>query len=173
MRTLTKCGWLLGGFVLAATLLPAWAAGEDKAKADKKDTASAPKGQRVFFAAHSLMWYVPKPLGEMAEAVGIKDHVLVGVQSLGASRTLQHWNVPEERNKAKQALKKGDVDVFVMSPIQLPDEGIENFVKLGLEHNPRMRFLVQISWGGWDADPQNLSPRRRPKGWIATKLPRS
>ena len=39
-----------------------------------------------------------------------------------------------------------------MAPIGFPDEGIENFVKLGLEHNPNMRFLVQISWGAFDQD---------------------
>ena len=159
MMTMAKRGWLLAGLVLAATLLPVWTAAQDKAPKNKQVAASAPKGQRVFFASHSLMWYVPRPLGELAEAAGIKDHKLMGVQSLGASRTLQHWNLPEERNKAKQALEKGDVDVFVMSPIRLPDAGIDNFVKLGLEHNPNMRFTVQISWGGWDADPQTF-----PKG---------
>jgi hypothetical protein len=46
-----------------------------------------------------------------------------------------------------------------MSPIQFPDEGIDNFVKLGLENNPNMRFLVQISWGGGDIDNQDF-----PKG---------
>src|SRR5262249_28988347 len=140
-----------------AARVAAVGAGEDKAPEKKPD--SAPKGQRVFFASHSLMWYVPTPLGEMAEAGGIKDHKLAGLQSLGGSRTLQHWNLPEEKNKAKQALKKGDVDVFVMSPIQFPDEGIDNFVRLGLEHNPNMRFTVQISWAAWDADMQNF-----PKG---------
>jgi hypothetical protein len=64
--------------------------------------------------------------------------------------------LPEARNKAKQALTKGDVDVFVMSPIQFPDPGIENFVMLGLKHNPNMRFSVQVSWGAWDADNQTF-----------------
>jgi hypothetical protein len=159
MKTLTKQTWLLAGLVLAATLWPAWAAGQDKGPEKKQDVASAAKGQRVFFAAHSLLWYAPKPLGELADAAKIKDHKLVGVQSLGGSKTLQHWNLPEGKNKAKEALKKGEVDVFVMSPIQFPDQGIENFVKLGLEHNPNMRFTVQISWGAWDADMQTF-----PKG---------
>ena len=128
-------------------------------KSDKKDARSAPRGQRVFFASHSLMWYVPPPLGEMAEAAGIKDHKLAGLQMLGASRTLQHWNLPDDKNKAKDALRKGEVDVFVMSPIQYPDEGIANYVQLGLEHNPDMRFVVQVSWGGWDIDNQDF-----PKG---------
>jgi hypothetical protein len=148
-----KRGRLLAGLVLAA-LLSAWVAGEDQPPEKKPD--AAPKGQRVFYASHSLMWYVPTPLGEMAEAAGIKDHKLVGLQMIGASKTLQHWNLPEEKNKAKQALKKGDADVFVMSPIQFPDEGIDNFVKLGLEHNPDMRFVVQVSWGGGDIDNQDF-----------------
>jgi hypothetical protein len=100
---------------------------------------NAPKGLRVFFAAHSLMRHVPTPLGEMATAAGIEDHQLVGIQFLGASRTLQHWGVPEERNKPKQAIKKGEVEVLVMSPIQFPDPGIENFVKLGLERTSARR----------------------------------
>lgn len=154
MKMLANRMWLSAGLVLAVTLLPAWAAARDQDPATKQP--AAPKGQRVFYAGHSLMWYVPKPLGELAEAAGIKDHQLVGVQSLGASKTLQHWNLSEEKNKAKQALKKGDVDVFVMSPIQFPDEGVENFVKLGLEHNPDMRFVVQVSWGGWDIDNQDF-----------------
>jgi hypothetical protein len=161
METLAKRARLLVGLLLAAVLLPAGAAGQDQAPA--KQQAPAPKGLRVFFAAHSLMWYVPKPLGELAEAAGIKDHKLVGVQSLGGSRTLQHWNLPEDKNKAKQALKKGEVDVFVMSPIQFPDEGIDNFVKLGLENNADMRFAVQISWGGWDADNQTFPRGARDK----------
>jgi hypothetical protein len=124
--------------------------------------AGPPKGLRVFYASHSGMWYVPDALGELAEAAGIKDHKTVGLQKLGASKTLQHWNLPEDKNQAKKALKAGEVDVFVMSPIQFPDEGVENFVKFGLEHNPNMRFLVQITWGGGDIDNQDF-----PKGVFA------
>lgn len=161
MTTVAKRVCLLTGFLLAAILLPVQEAGEAQAAANEKEGA-VPKGQRLFYASHSLMWYVPTPLGELANAAGIKDHKLVGLQSLGASKTAQHWNLPEEKNKAKQALKKGEVDVLVMSPIQFPDGGIDNFVKLGLEANPDMRFVVQISWGGWDIDNQDF-----PKG--ATK----
>lgn len=114
------------------------------------------KGERVFYASHSLMWYVPDQLTELASAQGIDDHQLVGLQKIGASRTLQHWQLPDDENLAKEALRQGDVDVFVMSPIQFPDEGIENFIKLGLKHNPEMRFLVQLSWGGGDIDNQDF-----------------
>jgi hypothetical protein len=155
----TKRGWPLAGLLLVANLLPLLAVGQDKAPPGKQESPAPPRGQRVFYASHSLMWYVPTPLGELAEAAKIEDHKLVGLQMLGASKTLQHWNLPEEKNKAKQALMKGEVDVFVMSPIQFPDEGIDNFVKLGLEKNPDMRFVVQISWGGWDIGNQDF-----PKG---------
>jgi hypothetical protein len=118
-----------------------------------------PKGVRVFYASHSLMWYVPDPVGKMADARKIKDHKLVGLQPLGASKTIQHWKLPDDKNEAKKALKTGKVDAFVMSPISFPDEGVENYVKLGLEHNPDMRFIVQLSWGGGDIDNQDF-----PKG---------
>jgi hypothetical protein len=108
------------------------------------------------------MKHVPDPLGELAESAKIKGHKKVGLQRLGASKTLQHWELPEDKNQAKKALKAGEVDVFVMSPIQFPDEGVENFVKFGLEHNPNMRFLVQITWGGGDIDNQDF-----PKGAFA------
>lgn len=162
MKTVAKHACLLTGFLLAAILLPVQVACEAQSPADQKE-GPAPKGRRLFYASHSLMWYVPTPLGELANAAGIEGHKLVGIQSLGASKTVQHWNLPEGKNKAKQALKKGEVDVLVLSPIQFPDEGIDNFVKLGLEANPDMRFVVQISWGGWDIDNQDF-----PKG--ATKL---
>ncbi len=158
MKVVAKQTCLWAVLALAAILLPVSLAGEDKAPA-KQQQGAVPKGQRLFYASHSLMWYVPAPLGELANAAGIKGHKLVGLQSLGASKTSQHWNLPESQNKAKQALKKGAVDVFVMSPIQFPDKGIDNFVKLGLEANPNLRFLVQISWGGWDIDNQDF-----PKG---------
>ena len=133
------------------------------ARAQPRDEPAAPpKGQRVFFASHSGMWFVTDPLGELAESAKIKGHKKVGLQRLGASKTLQHWELPEDKNQAKKALKAVEVDVFVMSPIQFPDEGVENFVKFGLEHNPNMRFLVQITWGGGDIDNQDF-----PKGAFA------
>ncbi len=81
----------------------------------------------------------------------------MGLQSLGASRTIEHWELNGGRNQARQALEKGDVDVFTMSPIQFPDPGIDHFVKLGLAHNPKMRFTLQISWSGNDQDNQKFS----------------
>jgi hypothetical protein len=107
-----------------------------------------PAGVRVFYASHSLMWDMPPVLAEQVEAYGIKGHTIVGLQRIGVSRTLQHWNLPDAQNIAKQALNAGKTDVFVTSNLVHPDEGITNFVKLGLEHNPSMKFLMQISWPG-------------------------
>lgn len=153
MLRVISCSLLVLG-CLAATS----SAQPGSGKEDSKPSQS-PQGFRVFFASHSLMWYVPEPLGKMAEAREIEGHKLIGLQSLGASRTLQHWNLPDDKNQAKQALKTGEVDVFIMSPISFPDQGVENYVKLGLEHNPQMRFIVQLSWGGGDIDNQDF-----PKG---------
>jgi hypothetical protein len=114
----------------------------------KQTTESKPKGMRVFYASHSLMWDMPPVLTEAAEAYGIEGHTVLGIQRLGVSRTSQHWNLPDNQNQAKQALKAGNVDAFVMSPIGMPDPGIDNFVKLGLEHNPNAKFYIQVSWPG-------------------------
>jgi hypothetical protein len=122
-----------------------------------------PKGQRVFVCGHSFHFFIAEPLAEMARAAGIKGHQTVGVQFLGGSRTLAHWNLPEEKNKAKQALRKGEVDMLTLSPIQHPDEGVTNFVKLGLENNPNLRVTVQASWGAWDGDNREFPKNAKTK----------
>jgi enterochelin esterase family protein len=124
---------------------------------DTSRTASKPAGLRVFTAGHSLHWYVPDILSESAAAYGIEGHQKIGVQCLGASRTIQHWDHEGGQNQARQALEKGSVDVLTLSPIQFPDEGLDNFVRLGLEHNPNMKFTVQLSWGGPDIDNQDFT----------------
>ena len=108
------------------------------------------KGQRVFSAGHSFHFFMPPILADIAKKADIKDHKQLGLSAIGGSRVIQHWNVAEEKNKAKEKLKAGEVDVFTMSPIYLPDEGIENFVKLGVENNPKIRILVQENWLPWD-----------------------
>ncbi len=113
----------------------------------------APAGQRMFYASHSLMWDDPAPFGEFAEAYGIKDQK-IEIQRMGFSRTQQFWDQPEAQSQAKQALKTGNVDVFVMSPMDMPDDGVEGFVKLGLLNNPHMRFFIQNNWAGFNQDGQ-------------------
>jgi hypothetical protein len=86
----------------------------------------------------------------MARKAGIKDHEMVGLSSIGGSRVIQHWDVAEQKNKAKKALRDGKVDVLTLSPIHLPDEGIERFAKLALDHNPKVRVTVQEFWLPFD-----------------------
>ncbi len=40
--------------------------------------------------------------------------------------------------------------MLTLSPIFLPDDGIENFTKLAVEHNPNIRIIVQPIWLRWD-----------------------
>lgn len=114
----------------------------------------APKGQRVFITAHSFHNFVGQRLGSLAKAAGIEGHELVGLQMIGGSKTKQHWDLAEEKNKAKAALTEGKVDVLTMAPHMtfMPDDGIDQFIELGLQHNPKMRFMIQQSWpifDGW------------------------
>ncbi len=109
-----------------------------------------PKGQRVFTCAHSFHYFVPPILNELAREAGIKGHKAVGLSAIGGSRIVQHWDVAEKKNKAKAALRAGEVDVLTLSPIYLPDEGIEKFANLALEHNPKARITVQELWLPFD-----------------------
>jgi hypothetical protein len=45
----------------------------------------------------------------------------------------------------------GGVDVLTLPPnMQMPDDGIDAFADLALQHNSRIRMLVQDSWMPWD-----------------------
>ncbi len=114
------------------------------------DTA-APAGLRVFFTGHSFHMFVVPMIGQMAADAGIQGHQLAGQQGIGGSRVIQHWDLVDDKNLAKKALNGGQVDVFTMAPhLMIPDEGITQFVALGLAHNPNMKFLLQGSWYPWD-----------------------
>ena len=109
-----------------------------------------PAPTRVFVCAHSFMIFTARLLPPMAQVAGF-SYASAGQQMIGGSRVIQHWNLADEKNVAKAALREGRVDVLTLSPHRLlPDEGIDNFTKLGLEKNPNLRVLVQASWPGFD-----------------------
>jgi hypothetical protein len=123
-------------------------AGRAAAQNEKNGKLAAPitQGQRVFTCGHSFHVWVPDIVVDLAQKAGIKDHVKVGLSSIGGSKVIQHWDKPDEKNNAKAALKTGKVDVLTLSPIFFPDKGIENFTMLALEHNKNIRVLVQPIW---------------------------
>lgn len=102
-------------------------------------------GQRVATCGHSFHVFTYRQVAEIATSAGLK-HELAGLSSIGGSTVLKHWAVPEEKSAVKQVLKAGKADVLTLSPIWLPDEAIEQFVKLGIEHNPALRITVQEYW---------------------------
>ncbi len=98
---------------------------------------------------------------DLCKKAEIPGHVQIDISSIGGSRVIQHWDLPEEKNKAKKALKTGQVDVLTLSPIFLPDEGIKNFTRLALEHNKDIRIIVQPIWLRWDIyEPTTKKPAK-------------
>jgi len=135
--------------ILLAALGSSLLAASQSMGADEKggqQVAPVPKGQRVFTCGHSFHVFVYRMLDAMAKGAGIQGHESVGLSAIGGSRVIQHWDVPDEKNQAKAALRAGKVDVLTLSPIWLPDEGIEKLTSLGLEHNPNIRVTVQEFW---------------------------
>jgi hypothetical protein len=117
-----------------------------KAPSDSTVHQESIPGLRVFTCGHSFhVWVVPI-LSELAKNAGIDEHRVAGVSSIGGSTVLKHWDVPDEKNKAKEALRAGSVDVLTLSPIWLPDEGIDKFAALAVEANPKIRITVQQFW---------------------------
>jgi len=135
-------------------------AGSRSAGDEKKQTP--PKGLRVFSCGHSFHYFVPALLTEVAKGAGIKDHKAAGLSAIGGSRVIQHWDVEDKKNKAKELLGKGEVDVLTLSPIFLPDDGIEKFVELALKNNKDVRVTVQENWLPWDVyDPKFKKPAKK------------
>ncbi len=104
------------------------------------------QGVRLFTCGHSFHWWVGPILEELAASAGIAGHRTVGCSSIGGSRTIQHWEVPEEKNEVKKALRAGAVDVLTLACMTHPDEGIRLFAELAAEHNPQVRVTLQELW---------------------------
>jgi hypothetical protein len=133
---------------LLAVVVPALGAARDD---EKKTTGQAiDKGLRVFTCGHSFHVFVPSLLRTMAKDAGIKGHEMAGLSAIGGSRVIQHWNVADDKFKSKAALTTGKVDVLTLSPIHLPDDGIEKFATLASKHNPNVRVTVQEFWLPFD-----------------------
>ena len=89
---------------------------------------------------------MPSILADIAKSAGIAGHEQFGTSSIGGSWVIQHWDVPDEKNDAKRLLRAGGVDVLTLSPIWLPDAGMEKFGELAYQHNPTVRILINEFW---------------------------
>src|SRR5687768_15525081 len=127
--------------LLLCSVLPAHLLADDK-------PASPPKGQRVLICGHSFHVFVGGPLATIATAAGIKDHVNLGVQSIGGSTVTQHWNLADDKNKVKTGLTAGTIDVLTLAPHMrlVPDKAIEDFAVMAVAKNQNVRILAQESW---------------------------
>ena len=142
VRNLRRPVQLFACWTVLAFVICGWAMAED---------AKAPAGQRVFYTGHSFHMFVPPQVEQLVKAANIQGHKLVDTQGIGGSRVIQHWDLADDKNKAKPALISGGVDVFTMAAhLAIPDQGITNFAELGLKHNPNLRLLVQESWYPFD-----------------------
>lgn len=131
------------------------------------------KGQAIFAAHHSYYQPVPPVLTEIAAAGGYPDQVTVGDSMIGGSKTLRHWELPDDKNTVKQALEGGQVDVLVLTPVYLPDDGIEKFAQLGLEHNPNLRVTVMELWLPFDIyNPTGYDRNYRPVAGEPPPMPK-
>ncbi len=104
------------------------------------------QGRRIFYTGHSFHVFIPPIMQNIADDAGIAGQEDLGLSSIGGSRVIQHWDVPEAANHAKAALRTGRVDVLTLAPIFMPDDGMEKFAALALEKNPEVRITVQEDW---------------------------
>jgi hypothetical protein len=157
MRTGLRRGAMFSVLFLMATILPTACMAAQETKSEQL-AEPITQGLRVFTCGHSFHMFVPSYLADLCQKAKIPGHVQVGTSSIGGSRVIQHWDKSVE---AKDALKSGKVDVLTLSPIFLPDPGIENFATLALEHNKDIRVVVQPIWLRWDIyEPTTKRPEK-------------
>lgn len=148
-------------FALASTAAAPTAAVAQQTAVPERTTEPITVGQKYFMATHSFNVFIgpsrrtgePGPLDRLADEAGLERHENLGIQMIGGSTPMQHWNQgdSDEENLARSALRAGGVDVFTMSPNAImPEEGIDLFGDLMIETNPEGRILVQNSWSAWD-----------------------
>jgi hypothetical protein len=147
--------------VIAIGCLSACTGGAASLAADAAPPAPV-KGQRIFTCGHSFHYFMPKILTDIAAKAHIEGHVQVGVSAIGGSRVIQHWDLPEGKNQVKPALETGKIDVLTLSPIYLPDPGIEKLVEYALKYNPDIRVTVQEFWLPFESQ-EAWEPTKRPK----------
>ena len=142
---------LLRGTVLTLLSAGVLAAAAPATPATAPTSRPAVKGRRVFVCGHSFHVSIARPLAELAKAAGIDGHVNAGVQFIGGSSVTRHWDVPDDKNRAKRAAASGKIDVLTLAHAWLnPDPAIEKFVDLAVRNNPNVRVVVQQSWCAWD-----------------------
>jgi len=151
-RAIAKLAVTFLAAILSTSPLPA------AAPAAKSDSA-APSGQRIYSAGHSFHMFMPPILADIAKSAGIVDHQQVGASSIGGSYAHQHW-AKEGDAAAKVVVPREKPDVFTMAPIYLPDDGIENFVKLVAEQTPQTRVLLQEFWLPFDVYDVNYKKQK-------------
>jgi hypothetical protein len=138
-------------FALALAVLSLSVAAQTPASPKANTAPAITEGQRVFTAGNSFhAWFVAPILKDMANGAGIKGHEIVGESKIGGSEAIQHWNVPDEKNLTKTALRSGKVDVLTLAGMLHPDSGIEKFAELGLANNPNFRVSLQEFWIPFD-----------------------
>ena len=155
--------WMVSLAVLVMVIGIRATESQDKAGPANASQLAAPitAGQRVFTCGHSFHVWVPAIVADLCKIAEIPNHVQLGVSSIGGSRVIQHWDIAADKNIAKNALQTGKVDVLTISPIFLPDPGIENFTTLALEHNKQTRVIVQPIWLRWDIyEPTTKRPEK-------------
>lgn len=129
-------------FALAFSLL---AADNVRSQEPTKKADAPPPGLRVYSSGHSFHMFMPKILEEIAKSAGIEGHTQVGNSSIGGSYVHQHW-AKEGDKSAKASIERDQPDIFTMAPIYLPDDGIDNFVRLCSEKSPKTQITLQEFW---------------------------
>jgi hypothetical protein len=145
--------------VLAAILCASLARPAPGAQPPPTQAEQASRGQNVFVTGHSFHVPSARPFDQIALSAGIDGHRLAGIQGIGGSSVTRHWDLPDDQDRARKAIKAGEVDVLTVAPFlnPLPDPAIAKFAALLLEHNPKGRVMVQASWMPMDGPGSNFA----------------
>lgn len=117
---------------LSIAVLAVWVRADSPV--EKPADVAPPRGVRLFVCGHSFHAYVGRIMPDIA-AAGIRDQT-ADVMFVGGSSVTQCWEIPDPKNDAKNALRKGKVDVLTLSAHVkvMPDPAIQGARTLSVSH---------------------------------------
>ena len=133
--------------LLRFCLLAAWGDRAPAAEPQPLQARQAPVGLRVIYVGDS--WLQMGYTESVLKSADISGHKSLGRQGTTAGTfTSKGLNsVPDDRNTARQAIERGEVDALSVGICNWgPNSGLVETAELGLKHHPNFRVYWQSAW---------------------------
>lgn len=138
-------------------------------RAHGEDNKPAPEKLRIYTAGNSFHMWLPAWLTPIEKVANVTPHEQIGVSYMASAWVKQHLTQIDDKHQAKPVVESGNLDVLTLGGMHTPDEGIDTFATMGIEHNPKLIVTYQEFWLPYDRLDYPLS-KKNFFGDLATTL---